>query len=439
MEWYSILVFIIVGILVFFASGIPVAFSFGLLNIIGLYFFCGGLPALSIVGFSAVSGIANFVLVAIPMFVLMGDAITFSGMANRAFNVIDKLLGRMPARIAVLTVLNAMLFGAVSGSSMACTAVIGKTMIPEMLKRGYNKILATGAVLGGAALDILIPPSIIAVVYASIANVSVGKLLIAGIMPGIMIGGMFILYLIIRVKIQPELAPPESDAPAEKVSAGEKIRSTVHILPLFFIFFLVMGLIYLGIATASEAAALGAGGAFLLAGLMGDLKWVNVKESLTGTVRVSCMIFLIIMGSKAFGQLLAYTGIATQVADAVANLPVSRWWILIAIQLLVVFLGCIMDPTSIIFITVPIFTPIITLLKFDPLWFAIMMMINLELGCITPPFGLNLYVAKAIVPKDISMMDIFISVWPFALMHLMGIVIVMLFPDLFLWLPNMIN
>ena len=437
MEWYSILILIIVGILVFFASGIPVAFSFGLLNIIGLYIFCGGWPAVSLVGFSAVSGIANFVLVAIPMFVLMGDAITFSGMANRAFNVIDKLLGRLPARIAVLTVLNAMLFGAVSGSSMACTAVIGKTMIPEMLKRGYNKILAIGAVLGGAALDILIPPSIIAVVYASIANVSVGKLLIAGILPGILIGLMFILYLIIRVMIKPELAPP--DTSLEKVRTIEKIRSTVHILPLFFIFFLVMGLIYLGVATASEAAALGAGGAFLLAGLMGDLKWSNIKESLTGTVRVSCMIFLIIMGSKAFGQLLAYTGIASQVAETVASLPISRWWILITIQLLVVFLGCIMDPTSIIFITVPIFTPIITLLHFDPLWFAIMMMINLELGCITPPFGLNLYVAKAVVPKEVSMTDIFVSVWPFALMHLMGIVIVMLFPDLFLWLPNMIK
>src|SRR3989304_3631978 len=210
MEWYWIFTLICLGILILFASGTPVAFSFGLLNIIFLYLFCGGMPALSIVTFSAFSGIANFVLVAIPMFVLMGDAITFSGMAHRAFNVIDKLLGRMPARIAVLTLINAMLFGAVSGSSMACTAAIGKTMVPEMLKRGYNKILAIGAVLGGAALDILIPPSIIAVVYASIANVSVGKLLIAGIFPGILIGLMFILYLIIRVMIKPELAPPDT-------------------------------------------------------------------------------------------------------------------------------------------------------------------------------------------------------------------------------------
>ena len=225
MEWYWILILIVIGILVFFATGTPVAFSFGLLNILGLYFFCGGWPALGIVSFSAFSGIANFVLVAIPMFVLMGDAITFSGMANRAFNVIDKILGRVPARIAVLTVINAMLFGAVSGSSMACTAAIGKTMIPEMLKRGYNKILAIGSVIGGAALDILIPPSIIAVVYASIADVSVGKLLIGGTLPGVMIGLMFILYVIIRAMIQPSLAPPYIP---EKVRTVEKIRSSVY-------------------------------------------------------------------------------------------------------------------------------------------------------------------------------------------------------------------
>lgn len=433
MEWYWIFALICLGILVFFASGTPVAFSFGLLNIIFLYIFCGGWPALSIVTFSAFSGIASFVLVAIPMFVLMGDAITFSGMANRAFNVIDKLFGRLPARIAVLTVINAMMFGAVSGSSMACTAAIGKTMIPEMLRRGYDKILAIGSVIGGAALDILIPPSIIAVVYASIADQSAGKLLIGGIFPGVMIGGMFILYVIIRAMLNPKLAPPYIP---EQVRTIEKIRSSVHILPLLFIFFLVMGLIYLGVATASEASALGAGGAFLLAGLMGDLKWSNIKESLTGTVRVSCMVFLIIMGSKAFGQLLAYTGVTANLAQIVGNLPVSRWWILIGMQVVVTFLGCLMDPTSIIFITIPIFNPIINLLKFDPLWFAIIMMINLELGCITPPFGLNLYVAKSISPKEISMMDIFVSIFPFALMHMLGMVIVMLFPDFFLWLPN---
>ncbi|OGP95874.1 MAG: hypothetical protein A2157_19820, partial [Deltaproteobacteria bacterium RBG_16_47_11] len=292
---------------------------------------------------------------------------------------------------------------------------------------------AIGSVIGGAALDILIPPSIIAVVYASIADVSVGKLLIGGTLPGVMIGLMFILYVIIRAMIQPSLAPPYIP---EKVRTVEKIRSSVHILPLLFIFFLVMGLIYLGVATATEAAALGAGGAFLLAGLTGGMKWSNIKESLLGTVKVSCMVFLIIMGSKAFGQLLAYTGITSQLAQTIGNLPVSRWWILIGMQVVVTLLGCLMDPTSIMFITIPIYTPIIKVLQFDPLWFAIIMLINLELGCITPPFGLNLYVAKGIAPKEISMMDIFVSIFPFALMHLAGMVIVMLFPDFFLWLPN---
>ncbi len=433
MEWYWIFTLICLGILIFFACGIPVAFSFGLLNIIFLYLFCGGMPALSIVTFSAFSGIANFVLVAIPMFVLMGDAITFSGMAHRAFNVIDKLLGRMPARIAVLTVINAMLFGAVSGSSMACTAAIGKTMVPEMLKRGYDKTLAIGSVIGGAALDILIPPSILAVVYASLADISAGKLLIAGTLPGVMIGGMFILYVIILAVIKPHLAPAYVP---EKVTTVEKIRSSVHILPLLIIFFLVMGLIYLGVATATEAAALGAGGAFLLAGLTGGLKLSDLKGSLTGTVRVSGMVFLIVMGSKAFGQLLAYTGVTANLAQAVGSLQVSRWWILIGMQIVVTFLGCLMDPMSIMYITLPVFLPIVKTLQFDNLWFAIIMMINLELGCITPPFGLNLYVAKGIAPAEISMMDIFKSAFPFGLMHMAGMVIVMLFPDFFLWLPN---
>jgi tripartite ATP-independent transporter DctM subunit len=433
MEWYWILVVISLGILIFFASGIPVAFSFGLLNLIGLYIFCGGMPALGIVTFSASSGIANFVLVAIPMFVLMGDFITVSGMAHRAFNVIDKLMGRVPARLGVLTIINAMLFGAVSGSSMACTAAVGRTMIPEMLNRGYDKVLAIGTVLGGTALDILIPPSILMVVYASLADISVGKLLIGGIVPGVMIGLMFIVYVMILAKVKPHLAPTYV---FEKTSMIQKIRSSVHILPLLFIFCLVMGLIYLGVATASEAAALGAGGSFLLAVLTKGLKARDVKNALMGTVRVSCMVFLIIMGSKAFGQLLAYTRVTSQLSETIVNLPVSPWVVLIGMQLVVTFLGCLMDPTSIMFITIPIFTPIIKLLHFDPLWFALIMMINLELGCLTPPFGLNLYVAKAIAPKDVTMWDVWKSVLPYCLMHLLGMVIVMLFPDVFLYLPN---
>lgn len=437
MEWYWVLIVIALGVLVFFAMGVPVAFSFGLLNIICLYLFCGGLPALGIMTFSASSGIANFVLVAIPMFVLMGDIITFSGMANRAFNVIDNLMGRVPARLGVLTIVNAMLFGAVSGSSMACTAAVGKTMIPEMLNRGYNKVLALGTVLGGAALDILIPPSILMVVYASLADVSVGKLLIGGTLPGVMIGLMFILYVMILAMIKPELAPVYK---VKKTSFAKKIRSSIDILPLLFIFFLVMGLIYLGVATASESAALGAVGAFVLAFLTGGgVSWAQMKESLKGTVRVCAMVFLIIMGSKAFGQLLAYTGVTAQLTETIVHLSVSPWAILIGMQLVVTFLGCLMDPTAIMFITIPIFSPIIKVLGFDPIWFALIMMINLELGCLTPPFGLNLYVAKAIAPKEVTMWNIWVSVLPYCVMHFFGMILVMIFPSFFLYLPNMMN
>lgn len=251
-----------------------------------------------------------------------------------------------------------------------------------------------------------------------------------------MIGGMFILYVIFVAMIKPKLAPPYLP---EKVKITEKIRSSVHLVPLMVIFFLVVGLIYFGIATASESAALGVGGAYILASLSGGLNRSIIKKSFVGAATVVGMIFFIIMGSRAFCQVLAYTGVTSQLAQTIVNLPISRWWILIGMQVVVFFLGCLMDPISIMYITIPIYIPIVKLLHFDSLWFSIIMMINLELACITPPFGLHLFVAKGIAPKEVSMMDIYISVFPFCLMHLAGMVVVMLFPGFFLFFPNMMT
>lgn len=432
-EWQLVMWIVLFGILLLFTTGTPVAFSFGVLNIVCLYLFCGGIPALKLMSFSAYSSIANFILIAIPAFVLLGDFVMVSGTANKAFSSIDMLMGRIPGRLAVLTIINAMLFGAVSGSSMACNVVIGKTMIPELLKRGYSKFIAIGSVMGGAALDILIPPSVVAVIYASLADVSVGRLLIAGTVPGIIIGLMFIAYVVIVAIIRPHTAPRYS---VENISTAKKIRSSIGILPLGFLFLLTMGLIYLGICTASEAAAVGAGGAFLLAFLSKTLKWSDLKESMMGTARVCSMVFLIIIGSKAFGQVIAYTGITNHLITIITTLGVSPWLVIIGMQLLVIIMGCLMDQMSIIYITVPVFMPIIKTLGFDPMWWSILMMINLETGNLTPPFGMNLFVTKSIVPDSITMRDIYKSAIPFCIMHIIGIALGMVFPNLYVWLPN---
>jgi len=338
--------------------------------------------------------------------------------------------------LSVVSIASSMLFGAVSGSSMACTAAIGSYSVPEMVSRGYNKSFAIGTVLGGASLDILIPPSVLAVIFASLSEVSLGKLLIAILGPGVMLGVLFIMYVIVRGALDPSLAPPYVP---EKVTLSQKIWLLRHILPMALLIFVVIGFIYLGICTASEAAALGAFCAIILSVIYRKFNRTTITKSLLEAGRVTSMIVFILIGSRAYSQLLAYTGAATNLCEAVTHLEVNRWVIIVIMQLIIGLLDVAIDIVSIMYIIIPIYFPIITALGFDPIWFSVVMMINIELCCISPPFGFNLYVMKSISPPGTTMGEVFRASIPYCIMHVFGMILVMLVPEIALWLPSMMK
>jgi len=434
--WYLELLLLGVAILFFFSTGLPVAFAFAIINIIGLYFLCGGEIMLNLLATSSYASVANFPMVAIPLFILMGETLTHTGTIELSFNAVHKWLQRLPGNLAIISIASATLFGALSGASMASCAAVGSIMMPEMDKRGYHKRLYTGTVIGGAGLAILIPPSILMVIYASLSDLSTGKLLIAGLLPGLVLSISYVLLVTILATYLPHLAPKIE---FEHVSLKEKIMESKHLISMGGLIFLVVGLIYLGVASPTEAAALGAAGSILIAAAYRKLTWKNFSISVSQTVRISSMIFLIFTGSKAFSQILAITGASSELASFVTGLDINRWWILILMQLAIFVMGIFMESMAIMFIMIPIYMPIVYQLGFDPIWFAVLIMMNIEVGVMTPPFGMNLFVAKGIAPAGVTMKDIWLGVLPFVSLHFIGVLAVMLIPGIATFLPSMMR
>jgi tripartite ATP-independent transporter DctM subunit len=297
--------------------------------------------------------------------------------------------------------------------------------------------MSIGPILGTGGLAMLIPPSALAIVLAALCDISIGGLLVAGIIPGLMIATFMCTYVVVRCRLQPHLAPPYEVQP---VPLGAKIYETVvHVFPLGFIIFLVVGLIFLGVATPSEAAALGAFGTFVVALCCGRLDRTVIKESVLGSVRLTSMIFLIIVGSMTFSQILAFSGASVGLIQLVTGLDLSPFLILIMMQLMLVVLGCFMDNLSMVMIAIPIYMPIVHALGFNPMWFALLMLINMDIGNITPPFGLLLFVMKGIAPAGTTMMDVYKAGFPFLLCEVLALVLIMIFPSLGLFLPNLLR
>lgn len=435
MEWWVTL-FIIIGMLVvFFLSGLPVAFAFLLLNIAGTLIWMGGIDKLYLVAATVESNIGSFSLAAVPLFIFMGELMFESGIAERMVNAVGKWIGRLPGSLSLVAVAAGVLFATMSGSGMSGVAVLGSTLVPEMRARGYSYEMSLGPIMGAGGLAIIIPPSMLIVVLGSLAQISVGKLLIAGIIPGLLLASLYAAYILLRAGFQPRLAP--AFAPAN-VTWGDRIRSLLQILPLSLIVFLVLGLIFLGVATPSEAAASGVLGAFILAALYRGLTWKVMKGSIIETLKVTSMVMMIIMGSSLFSSLLAYTGASHELVKLATSLPVHPLVVVVAMQLVLIFLGMLMDGISMLMITVPIYFPIIMALGFDPIWFGIMMMVNIEMGGISPPFGLYLFVVKGLTP-DISMTKIILAGMPFFFMGVLAIVIMLFAPPVVTWLPNIMS
>ena len=437
MEWWWTLIILFSLLLFLFAIGMPVAFSFLLIDLVGAFLFWRGEAGLSQLILNVYESVTNFNFLPIPLFVLMGDFMFRSGMASKMMNVLEKWIGRLPGRLSILAVFGGAVFGALSGAGVASAAMLGSVLLPEMERRGYKKQMTLGPLLGSAGLDIMIPPSALGVILAVWGQLSIGKFLVAITLPGILMAILYVIYIVIRCSLQPHLAPSYE---ITSTPLFEKIKLTVlYVLPLGSIFFLAIGIIFLGVATPTEAAAMGSLGCFGLALIYRKFSWKVFKESVYGTLQVSVMIYMVFAGSTAFAQILAYTGSTQGLAELAVNSQLHPILVLVLMQVVCLIMGFFMDPVPIIMVTIPIFMPIIKTFGFDPLWFGTILLLNMQMATISPPFGTLLFVMKSVSPPHITMGDIYKSVYPFLGLDLIAMGIMIAFPSLILWLPGLMK
>jgi tripartite ATP-independent transporter DctM subunit len=437
MEWYTIICLLFGGMVFLLLTGIPIAFAFLVVNMVAAYFFLGGIPGLIGVVTGVFTSITTFTLLPVPFFILMGELIFHSGMGLDAVNVLDKWLGQLKGRLSILAVIMGVIIGALSGSTIATCALLGTILLPDMLKRGYSKNMSLGPLMGVGTVDALIPPNALTVVLASLANIDVGQLLIAGILPGIIMSGLYFVYVLVWCHLFPNEAPAYDVA---RVPLKEKIRVTVvYLLPLGFIIFMVIGFIFLGVATPTEAAATGTLGSFILAVIYRRLTWEIMKKSVMGTVKVTAMIFMIIIVSSTYGEILAFTGAAAGMTGFITGLSIHPIIILIGMLIVVLIMGCFMETVAIMMITIPIYMPVVNAFGFNTVWFGVMMLIALETGLITPPFGVTLFVMKGVAPPDVTMGDIWKAVTPYVIIDLLCIAIVLGLPSIATIVPALMG
>jgi len=395
-----------------------------------------GPQGLYVVAMSAWDGMSKFVIVCVPLFIYMGVMLERSGVASALYVMMHRWAGAVRGGLAAGTVFICMVFAAMTGLSGASTVALGLVALPEMLKRGYSKDLAIGAIGAGGALGILIPPSATMVIYAMIAEQSVGQLFVGGVLPGILLGFLFIIYILIRSAIQKDLGP--SIPKEERASFREKVVSTKAVILPGLIILAVLGSIFAGIATPTEAAAVGALGATLSAAVYRKLNWESIKYACYATLKVSSMALWIFLGSKAFTTVYYAIGATEFVSDLLLGIPGGPIWVILAMQLIWLILGCLLDPWGIIMITAPIFVPVVAALGYDLVWFGVVLIVNMEMAYLTPPFGMNLFYLKGVAPKGVTMGDIYHSVTPFVLLQLVGLMLVVFIPAIVTWLPNLI-
>lgn len=413
-------------------SGMPVAIGFLTLNIVGLYFFLGGWGSLSLLATSSFSSIGQFALIPIPLFILMGELLMRTGLAAKTVEAVDHWIGRVPGRLSLSAVGGGTLFGALSGASMASVAMLGSTLVPEMTKRGYKPQMSVSAILGGGGLAVLIPPSALGVLLGALAKVSIAKLLLAGILPGLILALMYLIYFAARAMLQPHLAPPYE---ARSTGIGEKLWALLTVTPLLGLIVVVTGFIFLGIATPSESAAMGVVATLIIAAGYRVLTFKAVVAALRSTMITTAMMLLVIVGSTGFSQLLAATGTTSALVTAVTELEVSALTMVLVMQGVVLVLGCFIDTISIMLVAIPVFMPIVAAMGIDPIWFAILILVQLELAGITPPFGVLLFVMKG-VQQHLKMAQIYRAALPVVAIQFALIALLMVFPDLVTTLPE---
>jgi tripartite ATP-independent transporter DctM subunit len=434
-EWYwaaALLFGLGIGLMML---GIPVAIAFFATNIVAALAIMGGTAGIAQIINNGFGAMTNFSLVPIPMFLLMGDLFYYTGLATRCFNAADKLLGNVPGRLAYVTLIGGTAFAGPAGSSMGTCALLGSLMVPEMMRRGYNKYLSIGPIMGIGGLAVIIPPSALTVLLATLGRTDVGDLLIAGIIPGFALAAMYGVLIWGWVKVDPSAAPAYE---ADQVSTREKIRILfVDVIPMVAVIVFSVVIMLTGWATPTEAAALGALSVVALAACYGTMNWEAFRKSIEASLRVTVMAFLIIFGSGTFAQVLAFSGASGGLLKYLLAFDLSPMGMLFMMIGIILFLGCFMDQLSMMLLTAPIFFPLAQQLGFDLTWFGLIMLLALEVGYTTPPFGLLLFVMKGVAPPGTTMRDIYLSAMPFIACVLLLILIIIFYPPIATYLPRL--
>jgi tripartite ATP-independent transporter DctM subunit len=438
MHWTQASLVLFGGLVAVMGLGLPVAFAFLAINILGAAIFLGGEPGLTQLARNAVQSITSFALTPIPFFILMGEVLFHSGVALKAIDAFAVLIRRVPGRLSVIAIVAGTVFSAISGSTIATTALLGSLMLPTMLERGYHPRMAMGPIMGIGGVDMLIPPSALTVLLGSLAGISIAGLLIGGIVPGLMLSAMFVGYIIVRTIINPKLAPSE---PLDAAPAGLRRWRPflIHVLPLIAIFGLVVGAMTAGWATPTEAAALGAAGTIVAVAAYRQLTWDNLMKALKGTVAVSGTILFIIIGATTFSQVLSFSGAVNAMIGLIAGQGLSAMTLIVGMMLILLFLGCFIDQVSMMLITLPFFMPFVQRLGIDPVWFGVLFLICMQLGLLTPPFGLLLFTMKSVAPRSIPMQEVYAAAMPYVGFGLLVLVLILFFPAIATWLPALMG
>jgi tripartite ATP-independent transporter DctM subunit len=436
MSWEAAAWLMLGGSTVLLFLGLPVAFSFIVINLLGAVLFLGGEAGLVQLARNSVGSVASFSLTPIPLFILMGEVLFHTGLAVKVIDGVERLIRQVPGRLAVVAVVAGTVFSAISGSTIATTAMLGSLMLPVMLARGYHPTMATGPLMAIGAVDMLIPPSALTVLLGSLSGISISKLLIGGIVPGLLLSVAFVVYIIVRVKLNPSLAPASEFT---EYRGWQKLRPFVqYVVPLVSIFVVVVASMSAGWATPTESAAIGALFTMVLAAAYRALSVKNLLQALRGTAGISGMILFIIVGATTFSQILSFSGASNGLVEIIAHVGLPPLALIAAMMLVLVVLGLFVEQVSMMMITLPIFMPLVLKMGVDTVWFGVMFLICMQLGLLLPPHGLLLMTMKGVSPPQVTMAHIFRAVTPYLALSLLMLALVFFAPAVALWLPKVL-
>ncbi|MCC5901899.1 MAG: TRAP transporter large permease subunit [Halomonas sp.] len=434
MEWYISLGIALTLLMGLFALGVPIFIAFLTVNVLGTFWLMGS-AGFGMFANSVYSTVTSETLTTIVLFVLMGELLFRSGSIDVIFDALDTLMGRIKGRLYFFVIVLATLFGALSGSALAVTAMLSRSALPTMQQRGYDDRLSIGLILGGASLAPIIPPSLLVIIIGSMVDISIARLLIAGIIPGILLAGLFVSYVVVKLMLNPSLAPTADEGGGGTWRARGK--ALLNMAPFSIIIFSVLGLIMLGVATPSESAATGVLGAMLVAVYYRRFTLKMAKQAILSSLGISAMIIAILACSKLFSQLLSFAGATSGLVGLATSLELDPMWMLLLLMLVPLVACMFIDQIAFMMVVIPIYAPLVKLYGFDPIWFWTLFLINISVGSLTPPFGYNLFAVKGGAPS-VPMQTIFAAAWPIVICFLLGMVMLFFLPSLITFLPSLI-